>query len=176
MAADDRLWLSRSWTTRPRRPGEPEDAYVFVDRDRFDAAVAEGRFLEHAEFLGEHYGTPIPRPPEGHDVLLEIDRQGAEQVKAYDPSAVLILLVPPSEAVQRQRLRGRGDDEAAVERRVAKGVEEVAALRAICDYEVVNDQVDRAVAEILGILKAHRAGRVGGPSPSEIGHRPGGGR
>jgi guanylate kinase len=155
--------LSRSWTTRPRRPGEAEDAYVFVDRDRFAAAVHEGRFLEHAEFLGEHYGTPIPNPPAGRDVLLEIDRQGAEQVRALDPSALLVLLVPPSEAVQRERLRGRGDDEAAVERRVAKGAEEVAALRQICDYEVVNDDVDRAVAEILAIVQGRRQ-RVGAGS------------
>jgi len=156
VAADPSLWLSRSWTTRARRPGEPPTAYVFVDRPTFMARAAAGGFLEWAEFLGELYGTPIPDPPPGKDVLLEIDLQGARQVRALDPGALVILLVPPSEEVQRARLRARGDDEAAVERRVTTGREEVAALRELCDAVVVNDEVDRAVQEILGILNRRR--------------------
>jgi guanylate kinase len=162
---DPQLLLSRSWTTRARRPGEPADAYVFVDRPTFEAKVAAGGFLEHAEFLGNLYGTPVPAPHPQRDLLLEIDRQGAEQVRARFPDAVVVLLVPPSVEVQRQRLRGRGDDEAAVARRVAAGVEEVAALRRIADHEVVNDDVDRAVAELAGILEAHRHGV--GPSRTD---------
>lgn len=114
--------------------------------------------MEHATFLGECYGTPLPDPPPGRDVLLEIDRQGARQVKERFPNSVVVLLVPPSLQVQRQRLQSRGDDDDAVERRVATGVEEVADLRRICDHEVVNDDVDRAVAELVAILAHHRQG------------------
>lgn len=160
VAADPRLWLSRSWTTRPPRPGEDRDAYVFVDRATFDAEAARGGFLEHAEFLGQGYGTPVPDPPPGRDLLLEIDRQGAEQIRARHPDAVVVLLLPPSPEVQAERLRHRGDDEAAVARRVATGREEVAALRRLADHVVVNDDVDRAVAELLGILDVHRRGPV----------------
>ena len=157
VAGDPTLWLSRSWTTRPRRDGEPVDAYTFVDRARFEAAVAEGRFLEWAEFLGNLYGTPLPDPPPGTDVVLEIDLQGAEQVRRRDPSAVIVLLVPPSVEVQAQRLRGRGDDEAAVTRRIAKGAEEMVVGRTLTPHVVVNDDLDTAVAEVAGILHAHRS-------------------
>lgn len=129
---------------------------MFVDRARFDKAVAAGAFLEHAEFLGAGYGTPLPDPPPGRDLLLEIDRQGARQVKERFPEALVLLLVPPSVEVQRDRLRRRGDDEAAVERRVATGAVEVAELRALCDAEVVNDDVDRAVEELAAIIEEHR--------------------
>jgi len=168
VARDPTLWLSRSWTTRPRRPREPEDAYTFVDRARFEVAIADGRFLEWAEFLGNLYGTPLPDPPPGTDVVLEIDLQGAEQVRRRDPSALIVLLVPPSPEVQAQRLRGRGDDEAAVARRIAKGEEEMAVGRTLTPYVVVNDQLESAVAEVAGILDAHRtpppAPPGGGPS------------
>jgi guanylate kinase len=156
VARDPDLWLSRSWTTRPRRGGERDDAYNYVDRPRFEAAIAAGGFLEWAEFLGHLYGTPQPDPPPGKDLLLEIDLQGAEQVKERYPEAVLVLLVPPSPEVQRERLRLRGDDEAEVERRVAKGVEEVERGKALTPYVVVNQDVDQATAAVAGILAAHR--------------------
>jgi guanylate kinase len=131
---------------------------VFVTRPEFEAHAAKGGFLEWADFLGHLYGTPVPEPVDGEDLLLEIDLQGAEQIKAIDPTSVLVLLVPPSPEVQAARLRSRGDDEQAVSRRVAKGLEEMDVGRQIADHEVVNDEIERAVAELASILDIHRNG------------------
>ncbi|MCU4184801.1 hypothetical protein K6U06_10565 [Acidiferrimicrobium sp. IK] len=163
---DDRLWLSRSWTTRARRPGEPADAYVFVDRDTFMRRVEDHGFLEWTEFPGNGrlYGTPLPDPPAGRDVLLEIELDGAGQVKQRFPDAVLVLIVAPSPEEQEARMRSRGDDEKSIRRRVAVGAEEERRGRAIADHVVVNDQVDRAAAEVAGILSKHRAQPPASPS------------
>jgi guanylate kinase len=150
------LWLSRSWTTRPRRPSETPDAYTFVDRDAFQARIDAGGFLEWAEFLGHLYGTPLPDAPPDQDVVLEIDLQGARQVKERHPDALVVLLVPPSPEVQRERLRHRGDDAAEVDRRIAKGAEEMRLGMELTPFVVVNDDVDRAVSEVAGILDLHR--------------------
>jgi len=160
VARDPRLWLSRSWTTRPRREGELEDAYIYVDTDTFMRRVADGGFLEWADFLGHLYGTPTPSPPEGADVLLEIDVQGARQVLGAHPGAVVILLVPPSTEVQEQRLEGRGDPADHVARRIEKGREEVRQGRELAAHEVVNDDVDRATTEVAGIIEAARSARL----------------
>lgn len=157
VAADPRLWLSRSWTTRERRPGEPEDAYVFVDRPTFEAKVAAGGFLEHAEFLGNLMGTPVPEAPPGADVVLEIDVQGAAQILALDPEALLVYVLPPSPEELARRLRGRGDPEPAVQRRLAKAAEETPAARALGATEIVNDDLDEAVAQIQALLTKARA-------------------
>jgi guanylate kinase len=156
VAADPHLWPSRSWTTRPQRPGEPADAYTFVDRRRFEDLVASGGFLEHAEYLGNLYGTPTPTPPTGADVILVIEVQGARQVLDRVPDAVMILIVPPSVEHQRARLEARGDPTEHVERRVAKAGEEEAAGRRLAHHVVVNDDLDRAVAEVAGILEGYR--------------------
>jgi guanylate kinase len=148
--------LSRSWTTRAPRRGEPLDAYVFVDRAAFENAIAGHRFLEWAEFLGQLYGTPDPELHPGEDLLLEIDSQGAVQVTKKYPDAVVILLMPPSPEVQAERLRDRGDDDSAIARRLAVGIDEVAMLRGLTGHEVVNDDVDRAVDEVAGIIQRHR--------------------
>jgi guanylate kinase len=166
---DPGLWLSRSWTTRPRRPGEAADAYTFVDRGRFEEAVAAGGFLEWAEFLGHLYGTPLPDAPPGRDVVLEIDLQGARQVKDRHPDALVVLLVPPSPEIQRQRLRQRGDDAAEVDRRIAVGAEEMRLGRELTPFVVVNDEVDRAVSQVAGILDLHRTL----PPDAPAGHRGG---
>jgi len=158
--SDPRLWLSKSWTTRPRREGEHEDAYVFVDHADFRALVEQEGFLEWAEFLGNLYGTPLPEPPEGADVLLEIDVEGARQVVERVPHAFVVLVVPPSEAAQEERLRGRGDPEGHVAARVARGREEVARARQIAHAEVVNDDLGAATTQLLSILGRLREDRA----------------
>jgi guanylate kinase len=156
-ARDPLLWLSRSWTSRPRRVGEDADAYVFVDRATFEKHVAENGFLEWAEFLGHLYGTPHPHAPSGSDVLLEIDLQGATQIKELYPGATVILLTAPSEEAQRERMALRGDDAAHIAERIAKGVEEVEAGKPLASHIVVNDDLERVVGEVAGILDAIRS-------------------
>lgn len=157
---EPRLRLSRSWTTRPQRPGEPADAYTFVDRPTFEAHLVGGGFLEHDEFLGNLYGTPVPDTlddPE-HDLLLEINVQGAEQVRHHRPDALVVLLVAPSREVQEARLRVRGDDDEHIARRLALADAEEAKGRALADAVVVNDDLGRAVAEVAGRIASRRPG------------------
>ncbi len=160
---DPELWLSRSWTTRDQRPGEADDAYVFTTRDAFERRIASGGFLEWTEFLGNYYGTPMPDGRLDVDTVLEIEVDGARQVKAIHPDAVLIFLLPPSRDEQERRLRGRGDPEQQVGQRVRKAEEEEPVGRALADHIVVNDQLDRTVDEMLDLITHHRA-RHRGPS------------
>jgi guanylate kinase len=158
--ADPRLWLSRSWTTRPKRPGESDDAYEFTDAPTFRRRIDEGGFLEWAEFLGNLYGTPRPSPPAGSDVLLEIDLDGARQVLAARPDAVIVLIVPPTEAHQIERLRHRGDAESHVQARVERGRAEIEAGRAVAHHVVVNDDLESSTAALLSILGGLRDARA----------------
>jgi guanylate kinase len=161
---DARLRLSISHTTREMRPGEVDGIdYHFVDHRRFRELVEAGAFLEHAEYNGNLYGTSweaIEATIEsGEDVVLEIEVQGAEQVKERRPSARLIFLLPPSLAVLEQRLRGRGTDgEAVIQKRMALADRELAAARHF-DYAVVNDDLEGAVDEVLGLVRSIREGR-----------------
>ena len=164
---DPRLWLSRSWTTRAPRPGEDLASYTFVDRPTFEAHVKREGFVEWAEFLGNLYGTPVPDPPPGKDVLLEIDVQGARQIVARLPSAHVLLLTPPSEEHQAARLRGRGDTEDHVRERIETGRRELSEGRALAHAVVVNDDLDRAVTEVLGILKGLRQAQPAHKPPYE---------
>lgn len=156
VARDRRLWLSRSWTTRHQRPGESASAYVFTDRASFERRIEEGGFLEWTSFLGNYYGTPMPVPEPGHDVVLEIEVDGARQVKALHPEAVLIFLLPPSRAEQQRRLRGRGDPEDKVDERLQKAVDEEPVGLAIADHVVVNDDLERTLGEMMDIISSHR--------------------
>jgi guanylate kinase len=159
--ADRRLWLSRSWTTRARRQGEAEDSYIWVTPPEFETRIRAGGFFEWARFIDNYYGTPDQPPPPGHDLVLEIEVQGAEQVKAKEPSAVVVLLVPPSEEEQQARLRNRGDSEDRVRQRVEAGRQEIERGRLLADHVVVNDHLDRAVDEVAGIIAAHRTAPEG---------------
>ena len=157
VADDPTLWLSRSWTTRSPRPGEAADAYVFVDRAAFEAGITEGRFLEHAEFLGNLYGTPWPEARDGQDVVLEIEVQGAAQVLERIPDALVILLEPPSAEVQAERMIGRGDAPDRVAERVAVAAAEVAEGRRLGGISVVNDEFEQTIAEVRAIIDTRRA-------------------
>lgn len=158
---DDKLGVSVSHTTRPMRNGEQDGVnYHFVSRERFEAMIARGDFLEHADVFGNYYGTSQTWVREtlakGQDVILEIDWQGAEQVRRLMPECVSIFIVPPSSAVLRERLTGRGTDAPeVVERRLAEAKEECQHALEF-DYLVVNDQFEVALADLLAIVRSQR--------------------
>ncbi len=154
MRRDPSLSLSRSWTTRDRRPGEHEDAYVFTSRDRFEAHRDNGGFLEWTEFLGNYYGSPMPDL--AGDIVLEIEVDGAQQVKVRHPDSVLIFVLPPSREEQRRRLIGRGDPDHKVHERLRKAEEEEPVGLALADFSIVNDDLDRTVDELLSIIAGLR--------------------
>lgn len=153
---DPALWLSRSWTTRAQRDGESGDAYVFVTREEFEKHIAAGGFLEWTEFLGNLYGTPMPNVDDGRDIVLEIELHGATQVKKRHSDAILVFVQPPSREEQRRRLQGRGDSEEHVVERLKKAEDEERLGAELADVIIVNDNLERAVAEIQGIIGAAR--------------------
>jgi guanylate kinase len=160
VARDPRLWLSRSWTTRGRRPGEHPDAYVFVSREKFEQRIRDSGFLEHTDFLGNYYGTPCPEPGADRDLVLEIEVDGAQQVKRLQPDAFLIFVLPPSRQEQERRLRGRGDRDDKVEERLRKAEDEEPIGRALADVVVVNDELGATIDEMLAIIDAERSSRA----------------
>ena len=139
--------------------GEPDDAYHFVGRVTFDAAIAAGDFLEWADFGEYRYGTPHPEPPPGCDILLEIDVQGARQVRARHPEALLLFLEAPSDSDQAHRLRVRGDSEAHVRARLSYGPGERETARDLGAVVVVNADLNETVAEMGRIIDEHRRRR-----------------
>jgi guanylate kinase len=151
------LYLSISVTTRLPRPGEVDGKnYYFVSRPQFERMVAQGEFLEWAEFAGNCYGTPR-QPVEdairgGKLVILEIELEGARQIRKNFPSALQLFILPPSMDELESRIRGRGQDsDAAIERRLLRAQEEVSAADEF-DIQIVNDDFDRALAEIEDAL------------------------
>ena len=159
LASDPKLYFSVSATTHPPRPGEVDGKhYHFLSREQFQRWIDEDAFLEHAEFVGNLYGTPKlyvdKAMDQGRDVILDIEIQGAEQVHRRRPEAIRIYVAPPSWAELERRLIGRGtEDMEKVRRRLERGKEEFAVARDF-DYFVINDTVDRAVEELRAILLA----------------------
>jgi guanylate kinase len=158
---DPAIRLSVSYTTRAPRPGETNGRdYHFVDRQRFEEMLAEGEFLEHAEVYGNFYGTSkgnISRELNaGHDILLEIDWQGAAQVKTHFPESASIFILPPSFNALRTRLKGREQDsDEVIERRLAAAAHDVAHADAF-DYIMVNDDFDHALQDLVAITRSVR--------------------
>ncbi|MBX9297312.1 guanylate kinase [Chromobacterium piscinae] len=161
LQAEPSVELSVSYSTRAARKGEVDGKhYHFVDRSVFDAMVARGDFLEHAEVYGNCYGTSAPwirsRLEAGQDILLEIDWQGAEQVRAVFPDAIGIFIAPPSIEELERRLRGRDTDtEEVILRRLASARAEIDKIDEY-DYIVVNDDFERAKLDLISIVRAQR--------------------
>jgi guanylate kinase len=153
------LELSVSATTREPRSGEVDGReYHFLSREEFDRRADAGEFLEFATYSGNRYGTLRSeverRLAAGHSVLLEIEVQGARQVRAAMPESVQVFIAPPEPATLRRRLLARGKDSAeAIDARLAVAAQELAA-RDEFDYEVVNDELDRAAGELEGVVRA----------------------
>lgn len=158
---DPGLVLSVSCTTRPAREGEQDGVhYHFLDRERFEREIGEGAFLEHAEVFGNLYGTRAADVRQcldaGQDVLLEIDWQGARQVRERFPEAIGLFVLPPSIEELERRLRGRGtDSDAVIARRMAQARDELAHF-AEYSYLVVNDCFETALAALAAIVTAER--------------------
>ena len=153
--------LSVSYTTRPPRTGEEDGReYHFVSRDVFLAMASRGEFLESAEVHGNLYGTSQSwineRRATGRDIVLEIDWQGAQQVRRLVPGAIGVFIVPPSLQILRKRLTARGQDSAEViERRLANAREEIGHVEEF-DYVIINQTFDIAVVDLVSIVRAQR--------------------
>ncbi len=145
-------------TTRSPRPTEVDgEDYFFVTRRRFEEAVGNGQLLEWAEYGGNLYGTPrdpiVAHLDAGENVLLDIENDGAGQVKAAYPESVLIFIVPPSLEELERRLRDRGDtDDDSIRRRLAVAESQIVDAEANFDHLVVNDEIEAAAARVTGIL------------------------
>ena len=151
--------FSTSVTTRAPRPGEVDGReYFFIDRERFDEMVAKDELLEHAVYVSNCYGTPRAyveeKLAEGLNVLLDIEVQGARQVRERMPEAIKIFVVPPTLEELRRRLEGRGTESAeAIEGRLARARQEYGEA-GFYDYIIVNDKIDVAAGELAAIITA----------------------
>lgn len=156
---DNKFEYSVSMTTRPQRPGEVDGVdYFFRSREEFEDLIRQGQMLEYAEYVGNYYGTPLTYVNEtldrGVDVFLEIEVQGALQVKQKVPDGVFIFLTPPDLEELQERLVGRGtDSEEVIRQRIERAKEEIALMREY-DYAVVNDHVPLAAERVKRIIEA----------------------
>jgi guanylate kinase len=161
----ENLFFSISATTRSKRPGEVHGKqYYFYSKDEFEKMLSEGGLLEHADYVGDYYGTPakpvLDALERGHDVLLELELVGARKVKEKLPEAVMIFIAPPSLLELERRLRGRGtDSEEKIQKRLARAREEIKAAREF-DYVIVNDMLADSVRNFKSVIYAERAKAV----------------
>lgn len=161
--ATPNIHVSVSHTTRPQRPGETDGVnYHFVSQDRFAAMINDSAFLEQAEVFGNLYGTSkdsvADKRKAGVDVVLEIDWQGAQQIRRQVPDAVSIFILPPSRQVLEQRLLGRGRDPVdVIRKRMAQATEQI-SHHVEFDYLIINDDFDKALGEMQAIVLCHRLG------------------
>jgi len=159
--ADPRVSVSVSHTTRAMRPGEQHGVnYHFVSHDDFKGLITQGDFLEHAEVFGNFYGTSRSALQEvldrGNDLILEIDWQGAQQVRKLMPEARSIFILPPSRQALRERLDGRGQDsEAIIAGRMKEAVSEMVHYDEY-EYVIINDDFDDALEELKAVFVANR--------------------
>ncbi len=157
----DDLGPSVSHTTRAPRPGEEESIhYQFVDHDRFRRMIERGDFLEHAEVYGNYYGTSHQevnaKLDQGTDVLLDIDWQGARQVKRHYPDAHTVFIIPPSREALLQRLQHRGQDsDEVIAKRMLKAIDEMSHHDEF-DYLIINDVFDEALADLVNLVASRR--------------------
>jgi guanylate kinase len=162
---DPNVRLSMSYTTRAPRPGEVDGVdYHFVGRAQFEKMIGAGEFLEHADVYGNYYGTSrrwIEQELGGeHDVLLEIDWQGARQVRTLFPHMVGVFILPPSLETLRTRLEGRGKDPPeAIAKRLASARDEVSHVLEF-EYIIVNERFEVAVNDLVAIVRAARVSRA----------------
>ena len=160
---DDKIRLSVSMTTRNPREGEVHGvSYYFAIKEEFLQKIEAGGFLEYAEVFGNYYGTPkmevLELLDEGIDVLLEIDVQGALQIKDVYPEAVLVFILPPSMEALRARLTGRGTEtQEVVERRLGEASKEISYVIDY-DYAVINDNLEEAIDNVKAVIKASHFG------------------
>ena len=155
----ENVYLSVSATTRPKTPGEIDGRdYWFLSEQEFEERLNKGLFLEHAEVFGNCYGTPKDKVEEalqaGRNIILEIDVQGARQVKAAYPDSIMIFILPPTEKTLAERLNRRGrDDIETTEERLDWASDEIAAAWQYYKHMVVNDDLNQAINECLEIVK-----------------------
>ncbi len=155
------IYLSVSATTRKPRPGELDGvSYYFMKKDAFEQMIREDKLLEHACYCGNYYGTPkepvFERLSSGEHVLLEIEMQGARQIKEKYPDALTVFIMPPSMEELRRRLIGRGTESPEVVAQRMETAEKEMQYAPECDYIVINDTPERAANEILQILRQQK--------------------
>ena len=159
LGKDKNIWLSISATTRKPRQGEKEgENYYFLNQEKFKEMIEQNLFLEWAQFAGNYYGTPLSSVNEkikkGFTVLLEIEVEGAKQIKEKFPNSLSIFLLPPDKAELEKRIRNRGtENEEAIKKRLSRANYEISASNQF-DFALINNDVDDTTKKIINIIKS----------------------